>query len=102
VNQANVLEDAEVFGDGRLLETEGGDDIADRALVESEKRKDVAAAWLGNGIEGIRGGRSARHGRRIHSHIGICQAKSFEGGGAGLAGVSLVVLDTTSGTCFNL
>jgi hypothetical protein len=75
VDQADVLEDAEVFGNGGLFEAESTHDITDGAFIESEKRENVAAAGFSDSIEGVGGCGGARHGKTIHSHIGICQAK---------------------------
>jgi hypothetical protein len=77
VDQTYVLEDAEVFGDGGLLEAESIHDITDRTFVESEKGEYVAASRFGDGVEGVGGSGSARHEERIHSHMGICQAKNY-------------------------
>src|SRR5690349_750842 len=75
MDQADVLEDAQVFGNGGLFEAESIHDITDGAFIESEKREDVAAAGFSDSIEGVGGCGGARHGKTIHSHIGICQAK---------------------------
>jgi len=64
-----------VFRDGGLFEAESVDDITDGALIESEKREYIAAARLGDGVEGVGGGGGTRHGETIHSHMGICQAE---------------------------
>jgi len=75
VDQTDVLEDAEVFGNGGLFEAESIHDITDRAFIESEKGEDVAASRFCDGVEGVGGCGGARHRERIHSHMGICQAK---------------------------
>jgi hypothetical protein len=77
VDQADVAKNAQMFGDGGLFEAERIDDITDGTFVESEKGKDVAAARFGDGVEGVGGGGGARHKKRIHSHIGICQEDFF-------------------------
>jgi hypothetical protein len=76
VDQTYILEDAQVFGDGGLLEAESVHDITDRTFVESEKGKYVAAPRFGDGVEGVGGSGSAGHGERMHSHMGICQAEN--------------------------
>jgi len=75
LDQADVFEDAEMFGDGGLFDAESVHNITDRAFVESEERKYVAAARFGDGVKGVGSCGSARHERIIYSHIGICQAE---------------------------
>ena len=77
-NEADFAEDAEMLGDGRLLEAEGDDDVANGALLEGEIGEDVAAARFGDGVEGVGGGGGTRHGGRIHTHMGICQGEIWE------------------------
>ncbi|HET9320335.1 MAG TPA: hypothetical protein VFO27_11175 [Bryobacteraceae bacterium] len=77
MNQANVFEDAEVFGDGGLCKGESVHDITDWAFIEGEKGKDVAAARFCDGVEGVGGGGCTSHGERIHAHMGICQEKNL-------------------------
>jgi hypothetical protein len=62
IHKADLKQNAEVLGDGRLRQIKGGDDIVDRALLGYEKRENVAAARFGHGIEGVGGGGGARHG----------------------------------------
>ena len=52
-NETNFAENAEMLGDGRLLEAEASYDVAYGALVEGEIGEDVAAARFGDGVEGI-------------------------------------------------
>jgi hypothetical protein len=82
-----------VLGHRGLIEAEGGHDIPDRALLESEKIEDGAAAWLSDGVEGVGSGGSAGHRETIHTYMGICQeyfdplakpALLILGGGVGL------------------
>src|SRR5579863_3332983 len=54
VDQAYVLEHAEVLGDG--------------GLFESQEAQDIATAGFGNGVEGVGGGGSARHGKNIYPY----------------------------------
>jgi hypothetical protein len=61
IHQADFKQDAEVLGDGRLREIEIQNDIVYGALLRYEKRKNVAAAGFGHGVEGVGGGGSARH-----------------------------------------
>ena len=62
-----------MLGNGRLLKAEFIDNFADGALLEGEEIENVATAGLGDGVEGVGGGGSTRHKRRIHAHMGICQ-----------------------------
>jgi hypothetical protein len=72
-DETNLAENAEVLRDGGLFEPEDGDDVADRAFPEREKGKNVAATRFGDSVEGVGGCGGARHGERIHTHMGICQ-----------------------------
>ena len=74
-DEADVAENAEMFGHGGLFEAEAGDDSTDGLLVESEEEEDLAAARFGDSVESVGGGRGARHGGRIHAHMGICQGE---------------------------
>src|SRR6266436_5127442 len=65
-DQADVLEDAEVFGDARLFEAERGNYVAHGTLLQGQEREDSAAARLRNRVEGVGGGGSARHERNIY------------------------------------
>jgi hypothetical protein len=65
MDQADVLEDAEMFGNGGLFEGESVHDITDGAFIESEERQYVAAARFGDGVEGVGGGGGAWHGSNI-------------------------------------
>jgi hypothetical protein len=80
MDQADVLEDTQVLRDGGLFEAEGVHDITDGALTEGEKGEDVPATGLGNGVESVGRGGGTRHGKKIHSHMGICQAEFFKKG----------------------
>lgn len=62
-----------MLGNGRLFEVQSIDDFSDGALLEGKEVKDIAAAGLGDGVEGVGSSGGARHGRIIHSHMGICQ-----------------------------
>jgi hypothetical protein len=72
-NQTNLAENAEMLGDGRLLQAEAGYDVAYGAFLESEVGEDIAAAGFGDGVEGVGGGGGTWHAKRIHAHMGICQ-----------------------------
>src|SRR5580658_3655547 len=61
VYQSNVLENAEVLGDGGLLDAQALDDLVDQAFLEDEVVQDVAAARLGDSVEGVGGCGGARH-----------------------------------------
>jgi hypothetical protein len=65
VYQANVFENAEVLGDGGLLDVEGIDDFVDGAFLKDEVVQDVAAARLGDSVEGVGGCGGARHESNI-------------------------------------
>src|SRR6266404_6072917 len=67
-DQANVLEDAEVFGDARLFEAERGDDVAHGALLRGQEGEDSATTRFCNRVEGVGGGGSARHGNNIYPY----------------------------------
>src|SRR5438270_12241760 len=72
-NEPDVAQHAKVLGDGRLLEAEGCDDVSDGPLGAGEVGEDLAAAGLGDSVEGIGGGAGSGHGRRLHAYMGICQ-----------------------------
>src|SRR5579871_2947951 len=59
VDQADVLENAKVLGDGRLLDVERVDDFGDGAFLEGEVVEDDAAAGFGDCVEGVGGGGGA-------------------------------------------
>jgi len=65
VDEADFEQDAEVLGDGWLWQIEGGDDVVYGALPGDEEAENVAAAGFGHSVEGVGGGRSARHERII-------------------------------------
>src|ERR1700720_4275209 len=52
-----------MLGNGRLLHLQSVDDLADRALLEGEIVEYLAAAGLGDGVEGVGSGRGACHER---------------------------------------
>jgi hypothetical protein len=62
IHKADLKQNAEVLGDGRLRQVECGYNVVYRALLGDEKAKNVAAAGFGHGVEGVGGGGSARHG----------------------------------------
>jgi hypothetical protein len=66
--QSDVFEDAEVFGDARLFESEAGNYVAYRALLQGQKREDSAATRFCDSVEGVGGGGSARHGINIYPY----------------------------------
>jgi hypothetical protein len=61
VNQAYIAQNAEMLGDGRLVELKVGDDVADWALAEGEIREDLPAARFGNGVKSVGGGSGSCH-----------------------------------------
>src|ERR1035441_8298194 len=63
VDEAGLAQDAEVLGDGGLVQLQAGDDVAHGALVGCEEGEDLATAWFGDGVECVGGGGSAGHGR---------------------------------------
>jgi hypothetical protein len=73
--QANVLENAEVLGDGRLFEAEAIDDFVYGALLKCEVIQDVAATGFGDGVEGIGGCGGARHGFNIFPYRNMSRGK---------------------------
>ena len=77
MNQANVAQDTQVFGDGGLLEPQPVHYIADGALLERQVIEDLPAPGCGDGVEGVRRCSRSRHGLTIHSHMGMCQAIFF-------------------------
>lgn len=62
-----------MLGDRRLLDAEASDDVANGAFLNRQEAEDFAAARFSDGVEGVRGGGGASHGRRIHTYMGICQ-----------------------------
>src|SRR5580704_18733608 len=60
-DEADVFEDAEVLRDRRLLDAEAADDFVDGALLKGEVIQDVAAARLGDSVEGVGGSGGAWH-----------------------------------------
>ena len=66
-----------MFGDRRLSHAQAGDDIADGKFLQCEETQDVAAAGLGDGVEGVGGCGGTRHEETIHTHMGICQELFF-------------------------
>src|SRR5579864_7197186 len=73
VDEADIAQNAQVLGDGGLLEAHGIDDLADRAFFEREVVQDIAAARFGDSVESVGGGGSPGHGDNIYSDIGMCQ-----------------------------
>jgi len=73
VDEVDVAKNAEMLGDGGLFDAQARDDIADGAFLKGQEGEDIAAARFGDGVEGVGGGGGARHKRRIHTHMGICQ-----------------------------
>jgi hypothetical protein len=89
-----------VLGDGGLGKVEGGDDIADGALLGHEEGEDIAAAGLCDGVEGVGGGGGAWHERIIFLYRNMSsiifrqpQGCEFNGiGGEGIERLLLVVV----------
>jgi hypothetical protein len=79
VYQAYAAQDAEMLGDGGLVEAEVGDDVAYRAFAEGEIGKDLPAAGLGNGVEGVGGSGCSCHERNNTYLYGNMSRKYFEG-----------------------
>src|SRR5580704_4807698 len=73
-DEADVFEDAQVLGDGRLLDAQAVDDFVDGAFLKDEVVQDVAAARFGDRVEGIGGSGGARHEVNIFPYGNICQA----------------------------
>lgn len=61
VDEADVQQNLQMLRYRRLRETERDRDVANRALLGPEILEDFAAPRFGDGIEGVRSGRSARH-----------------------------------------
>lgn len=61
VDQTDVQEYPQVFGDGRLREAQRLHDIADRTLAGREVVQDVSATRFGDRVEGVGGRSGARH-----------------------------------------
>src|SRR5260370_30701332 len=74
-NQSHVAQDAEVLGDGGLLEAEGCDDLLDGPLGPGEIAEDLAATGLGYCLEGVGGGACSCPDGTIHAYMGICQVR---------------------------
>ena len=79
VYQANVLENAEVLGDGWLLDAQAVDDLVDGSFLKDEVVQDVAAARFGDSVEGVGGCGGARHEFNIFPYGNICQALFLRG-----------------------
>src|SRR5215469_5380596 len=62
VDQTDIAQNAQMFGDGGLLEAQGINDLADRAFFEREVVEDIAAARFGDSIKGVGGGSGPGHG----------------------------------------
>jgi hypothetical protein len=61
IDQADVAQDPEVFGDGRLREAQRDNDIADGMFPGREKLQDVSTSRFGDGVEGVRCRRGPGH-----------------------------------------
>jgi hypothetical protein len=79
-NESDVAQDAKVLGDGRLRQALSDYDVADRAFLEREVAQDFAAAWFGDGVEGIGGGGGARHEGDITFLYGNMSSEFFRAG----------------------
>src|SRR5271165_2128168 len=53
LDQADIFEDTQVLGDRGLLHAQTVHDVTDGAFLKGEIAQDVAAAGLGDGVEGI-------------------------------------------------
>src|SRR5215212_9305799 len=60
-DQADLFEDAEVFGDHGLRPAEVMDEAIDRHLTVGEGFQHTAALGLGDGVEGVEGGWGTGH-----------------------------------------
>src|SRR5688572_9712783 len=60
-DQPDVAQHLQVLRDRWLIEFQRRGDLRHRMLLAGNELEDVTAAWLGDGIERIRGGRGARH-----------------------------------------
>jgi hypothetical protein len=65
LDEADVAQDAQVFGHRRLIESQDGHDLSDRKLFHDKKGEDLAAPRLSHRVEDIRSGCGARHERDI-------------------------------------
>src|SRR5918994_5255546 len=65
VYEPDVAQYTQMLGDGGLRAVELRDELADRALLEREKRQDVAPPRFCNRVEGVRGCRRTRHDLNI-------------------------------------
>src|SRR5882724_5040821 len=72
-----------MLGNGRLLEGESVNNLADGAFFKGEERQDVAAARFCDGVEGVRGGGSAWHGTNIYPYRNMSRTILAAGFGAG-------------------
>src|SRR5579859_1646569 len=64
-NQTDLAQHLQMLGDGGLLHFHGVDDLADRALLQSEVIEDVAAARFGDGVESVGGCSRSSHDANI-------------------------------------
>jgi hypothetical protein len=61
MDQADVPQDPEMLGDGRLLQLQEGHDGADRTLLQGKIAEYLATPRLCNGVEGVGSGSGAGH-----------------------------------------
>lgn len=78
-DEADVFQDAQVLGDGRLLDAEGVGDLVDGAFLKDEVVQDVATAGFGDSVESVGGSGGARHEMNIFPYRNICQALFLSG-----------------------
>src|ERR1700744_4345906 len=65
VDEADVFEHPQVLRDRGLLDAEAVDNLVDGTLLKDEVVQDVAAAGLGDSVEGVGGCGGARHETNI-------------------------------------
>src|SRR3954453_13459276 len=65
VHQAHVAQHAQVLGDGRLVELDQRNDIADRELLDHQQTENLPAPGFRHRVEYIRSCRGPRHEENI-------------------------------------
>ena len=64
-DESDGAQHPEMLGHGGLRQAQVDHDVANRTLLESEIAQDLAAARLGNGVEGVGGRGGARHEEEV-------------------------------------
>jgi len=80
MNQAEIVEYAQMLGYGRLFEAQPDYDVSNRLFPLRKEVKDLAAPRLGYRIESVGSGGGSGHAFKIHSDIGICQEPDISAG----------------------